>query len=479
MGEISWSDIEEVARLTNGQRDNTLWLDLRRFRLTGSNFGQIFNIQNSGREDYENIRSMLFDQKDLSKIPAIQWGVDHEQHALELYQEKTHYTVRPTGLWLFPNATLGASPDGLVYAGNTFVGIVEVKCPYSLRSFQMSCDTEMVVQLQFLTKDYKLNKSHNYYHQVQAQIYATHSPWCDFFVWTPSRYLNSRVYPDHDWQSKILPTIQNYFINKILRPLNNPRQLVLQIELLLKNNSLEPIPILQSRYTQGEISHIAQKTIGQHKNPIWLLIQPGLLSANLFYYAYLTAMSFQRSGSISETQQYLNKWAKAMFNYQHLSGYEWGNTKEQIAIQEYEHLTGQKVSPSGVWLFPNAALYAAPDGLVYSKLDQTHLEGIIEVKCPIEFKYKKAAEVELDFLNDSGELRHSSRYYYQVQGHLAATQADWCDFIIWGPHYFNVQRIFPDQDWVTYKLTMLKWAVENLFLPLSYSPDFWENIMTC
>ena len=136
MGELNWSDIEDVAELTSGQRDNAVWQELRRFRLTGSNFGKVYHAMNSTNQDYNMIRSDLFEHEDLNSVPAIRWGVENELQALDSYQSKTHNMIKETGLWLFNNACLGASPDGVVYAGDQFLGIVEVKCPYRLRGFK-------------------------------------------------------------------------------------------------------------------------------------------------------------------------------------------------------------------------------------------------------------------------------------------------------------------------------------------------------
>ena len=117
---------------------------------------------------------------------------------------------------------------------------------------------------------------------------------CDFFVWTPNHSLNIRVYPDPYWVSNILPAIQHYFINNILRPKNNPRQLILQIELLLKCQDVLPIPCAINNPSAKEIVDISNQTIGQYNNPQWLLIQPGLLSANLFYTIYNAAMAWKK-----------------------------------------------------------------------------------------------------------------------------------------------------------------------------------------
>jgi len=331
------------------------------------------------------------------------------------------------------------------------------------------------MQLNFLTSDNQLSKSHGYYHQVQAELYATQAAWCDFFVWCPSGYLNIRVYPDLIWQSITLPAIQNYFINKILRPTNNPRQLVLQIELLIQNLKIEPIQNIQESYSRKQIEEIAHQTIGQSKNPKCQLLRPGRLSSNLFFNVFINANKISHNNSTSQTMAYIAKWAKAMFNYKYLPCFQWGNVNEENAIHQYQQQSGHKISPTGMWLFPDSPLYSCPDGIIHS--DCGKIDGILEVKCPIEFKYSIASDVCLDFLNQNGELKHMSRYYFQVQGHLAATQAHWCDFVIWGPDYFNIERIYPDSDWITDKLPVIKWGVDNLMLPLSYKPDFWRDIM--
>ena len=342
----------------------------------------------------------------------------------------------------------------------------------------MASDNDMVGQLEFLTKDFEMNKSHEYYHQVQAEIYATNSPWCDFFLWAPSHFINIRVYPDRQWQTKTLPAIQNYFINNILLPLNNPRQFVVQIELLLKKDVVEPIPLLQMTNTRAQIYEFCQKTIGQCNNPKWLIAQPGRLSANLFYCAYITAINLQKSLNNPKTQKYVMQWAKAIFNYNTVEKqcFSYGNKHESDAVLQYQIQTGAIVSPSGMWLFPDSALYSAPDGLIYSNSQSTNLNGIVEIKCPERLQTENASA--LPFLNNGAKLDSNTQYYFQVQGHLAATNAPWCDFILWGPNYFSIERILPDQEWMTVKLPIIKDFVNNQMLPLSYTPHFWENIMT-
>ena len=70
MGELSRPDIIRIAQLTRGQRDNSLWHELRQCRLTGSKFGEIAKQVRLANPDLDRIRSEFFTPKDLSGIPA-------------------------------------------------------------------------------------------------------------------------------------------------------------------------------------------------------------------------------------------------------------------------------------------------------------------------------------------------------------------------------------------------------------------------
>ena len=209
-------------------------------------------------------------------------------------------------------------------------------------------------------------------------------------------------------------------------------------------------------------------------------MQPGRLSSTLFYYVYLTAMSFRSSGSNPQTRDYLIQWTKAMYNYNGSNNASiiYGISNEENAVHEYELRTGHKVSASGVWLFPNAPLYSSPDGIIRLKSDQRQIEGVLEVKCPKQLENPNNSISNLSYLAKDCKLNHNTKYYFQVQGHLAATQAAWCDFVIWAPTDFARERIFPDQEWMSVKLPIIKDFLKNQMLPMSFSPDFWENIMT-
>lgn len=60
--------------------------------------------------------------------PAMQWGIDHEPAARELYEQRMGCKVQRVGFIEHPlDAMVGGSPDGLV----DDTGGIEIKCPYN------------------------------------------------------------------------------------------------------------------------------------------------------------------------------------------------------------------------------------------------------------------------------------------------------------------------------------------------------------
>jgi hypothetical protein len=200
---MEWSRITCIASETVGQDRNPLWVEKRKHILTASRFGDILKGISTS-QDSSQFKENIF----------IKWGKDHEDYAVKKYSQLTGNEVVQTGLWVFPNGKLGASPDGLVRerSHSEFDGILEIKCPYSIRNFEY---LDMVRRGKwpkyFLSSKWDLDKSHRYYHQIQGQLFATRKKWCDFFVWAPRLFIKTRIYPDVEWQQIVLPQLETYY----------------------------------------------------------------------------------------------------------------------------------------------------------------------------------------------------------------------------------------------------------------------------
>ena len=132
----------------------------------------------------------------------------------------TNAIVKPTGLWLFPNGVMGASPDGLVFAGSHDtdpIGVIEVKCPYSMHDVAINCDTEWHSHLKYLDCENRLKSGHQYYHQIQGEMYAVDVLWCDFIIWTPHSILIKRINRDPHWGRHYLGQLEDFYHEHLQR----------------------------------------------------------------------------------------------------------------------------------------------------------------------------------------------------------------------------------------------------------------------
>jgi hypothetical protein len=114
---------------------------------------------------------------DISNIPAVQWGREHELVAKRAFVEQhgsQHHTLKVTDTGLIiheANPILAATPDALVSCDCCTPAILEIKCPYSIR------DQDVLVawdQTGYLQKgqdgEITLKESHKYYSQIQGQM---------------------------------------------------------------------------------------------------------------------------------------------------------------------------------------------------------------------------------------------------------------------------------------------------------------------
>lgn len=203
---VSDVTITELAQLTKGQRDNPLWQQLRKGRLTASNFGSVLKA----KRITPSLKKRLLGEYDLSRVKAIQWGVQNEEEAIKQFTTTTGLPVEQTGVWLDTSGVLGASPDGLVGQNH----VLEVKCPYTQRNQAIA---EGLVHHSFCLKlkedgSYTLKQDHVYWHQVQGQMFLTRRQFCYFVVWTTKDSVTLLIKKDESWAPNIDLLKDFYFL---------------------------------------------------------------------------------------------------------------------------------------------------------------------------------------------------------------------------------------------------------------------------
>ncbi|XP_043188493.1 uncharacterized protein LOC122363367 isoform X2 [Amphibalanus amphitrite] len=174
---LSKEEIAEVQRVTSGQVKNPKWFVARKGRLTSSNFGLVLKAIARGRYP-KSLFKRLLGGYDPSGSAAVKWGRTHEAAAKRAYENRTGKKVEENGIFLSEDGMLGASPDGVV--GDT---LLEVKCPWTHRGRTIQEAVQADGKF-FLDENLNLKEDHDYFHQVQGQMWLSGFTKCDFVVWT-------------------------------------------------------------------------------------------------------------------------------------------------------------------------------------------------------------------------------------------------------------------------------------------------------
>lgn len=160
------------------------WMAQRKHRVTASMMGAVLGLSPHVTRE-QALRRMV---RDAMEVPsefegniATDYGTRNEPGALIEYQMVTGRTVTPVG-FVPVGEWAGASPDGLLDDD----GILEIKCPFSLRDKA--------------APDFKpLEDQPHYYAQVQFQLWCTGREWAHFFQWAPSGYMLEMVEADQEY----------------------------------------------------------------------------------------------------------------------------------------------------------------------------------------------------------------------------------------------------------------------------------------
>ncbi|XP_070549356.1 uncharacterized protein [Ptychodera flava] len=181
---INREDSIIIEQSTRKQSECHEWFQFRQPRLTASQFKNIC----SRKGNFETLAHRLKNAK-LIQTPAMKYGLDHENDAVNAYVNERNVNVYKCGLIINPSCPhLGATPDERVYDPDEDppFGLIEQKCPVA----------ESVHNCQYLKMNngaLKLKTSHQYYYQIMGQMGISGLSWCDFVVWTPNGMRIERI----------------------------------------------------------------------------------------------------------------------------------------------------------------------------------------------------------------------------------------------------------------------------------------------
>lgn len=222
----------KIERATRDQVESEHWKDERMKRLTASKVGSIAKMKKSTKRGTK-VNELLY--RTFQGNEATRYGMLMEDTARTdyiTYQRKNKNTevfVTDCGLFIsLDNPWLAASPDGMVQDLNEpSVGLLEVKNPHSKRNMTLSEACSPSFCLKEENKDaittYKLKLKHDYFFQIQCQLYCADKEWCDFVVRTEKDLYIERIRRNRIWWDKQLPKLKAFYEDALLPELVCPR----------------------------------------------------------------------------------------------------------------------------------------------------------------------------------------------------------------------------------------------------------------
>ena len=220
--EMTEDEAAYLAEATKLQSKSLIWFEHRRAWITASKFHTVCHtsITTPSRSLVQQILTVGGNVTSA----AIVWGIQNEKVAVQEFKQKvspshTSFELKFTGLHVNPKFPhLGASPDGLVSCECCGEGLLEIKCPYSIRhTSPTSADTPGDFYLKLDNKGtLKLSPTHKYYYQVQGQMAVCERKYTYFVCWTPHGLHLERIEQDPQFFSSIKPTLDHFFLNVVL-----------------------------------------------------------------------------------------------------------------------------------------------------------------------------------------------------------------------------------------------------------------------
>ncbi len=197
---------------TRGQKDNIKWFDMRRNRISSSNFGRVCKRKDNMSQ--ESFVRELVNGKDISHIPAVKYGIDNESNAASIYADYMQpLQILDCGVVISPKMPwLCSSPDRKVIDRDFGFGLVEIKCPYTLRNLRpKDACKDPSFYCEIVEGKPRLKRKHDYYYQIQGQLGICGLAWCDFVVFFQKGIIIERIKFDNVFWNKMIAELTVFY----------------------------------------------------------------------------------------------------------------------------------------------------------------------------------------------------------------------------------------------------------------------------
>lgn len=211
-----------IEERTRKQSMSVKWYAYRTGRITASTLYDVCHTRIEA-PSLSLVKKICYPHEAKFSSPPVKYGKENETkalHAYKMYANRSHQNAQfnEAGLLVSQqHVFLGATPDMLVECSCCGKGLVEVKCPWSVRDGKLS--DLLLDSNSFVTENkgaLELRTAHRYFYQVQTQMYVWQRQYCDFVIWNKDGISIQRIAADQAFLVPHLDAAENFFCRVLL-----------------------------------------------------------------------------------------------------------------------------------------------------------------------------------------------------------------------------------------------------------------------
>ena len=212
--------IKIVENITKNQSKCNEWFEQRKGRITASKYKRVStrmdSITKKDTIDCSNLVSDVTSYNESIQTWQMKYGIAMEYHAKKMYKlnnSKLHKNLKISESGLLISDThpwIAASPDGIVTCDCHGQGVLEIKCPASIKNEKPSSDNYVHLK-QNEKGECFLSRNSEYYFQIQGQMAISKVEYGDFFVFTPKGNFTERIHFDKHFWKKLLLKLNEFW----------------------------------------------------------------------------------------------------------------------------------------------------------------------------------------------------------------------------------------------------------------------------
>jgi len=219
-----------------------------------------------------------------------------------------------------------------------------------------------------------------------------------------------------------------------------------------------------------DVINIEKLTRGQANNKFWFEYKEFRITASNFY---KVCKSYERGDQESSKRLAVSLLNPVRFTSKAV---EHGIVNEPIAIKklmELKYDKSVKAKESGLVLVKDDSFLGASPDRVIAEVTA------VEAKCPYSARFDEITPSTVPYLYINSEvslsLNENHPYFYQVQGQLAVTKRDLCEFVVYTYKDLKVIEIWKDVDFIDKMFTSLRGFYHDFFKPALLEKMFYRS----